>query len=198
MANDTFNMFQTIILTNKYIEEETNITEFEELTVTAKKKKVRYRNYGSKSTDKAMALGVESDDLGYEFGTKINVPHRKNVKLQQFNCYVISSTIDSIKFRINIYQFNDLDSTFSIIYDNYIITSKTDAGKLNFDFSDENIYLKDDILLSLEIIDVFGNGSLYFSTRTIGSGTYFRTGKEAEWEKFPIIAVAFNIDVKLF
>jgi hypothetical protein len=54
------------------------------------------------------------------------------------------------------------------------------------------------IPISLEIIEVFGSGSLYFSTKTLGSGTYFRTGKQATWEKFPIIEVAFNIDVKLF
>ncbi len=191
VANDTFNLFRTIILTDYY-------KEIEEVTVTAKKNKIRYRNYGSKSTDKAMALGIVSDNLGYEFGTKINIPHKKNVKLEQFNCFVTSSNIDSVNFRINVYKFNSLDSTINLLNQNYVITSKTKNGDLIFDLRNENIYLKDDILISLEIIEVFGSGSLYFSTKTLGSGTYFRTGKQATWEKFPIIEVAFNIDVKLF
>lgn len=191
MANDTFNLFRTIILTDAY-------KELEEVTVTAKKSKIRYRNYGSKSTDKAMALGIVSDNLGYEFGTIINVPHKKNVKLEQFNCFVTSSNIDSVHFRINIYKFNSLDSTLNLLNQNYVITSKTKNGDLIFDLRNENIYLKDDVLIALEIIEVFGSGSLYFSTKTLGSGTYFRTGKLASWEKFPIIEVAFNIDVKLF
>jgi hypothetical protein len=191
LANDTFNLFRTIILTDAY-------KEIEEVTVVADKGKIRFRNYGSKSTDKAMALGVISENLGYEFGVKINVPQKRNVKLEQFNCFVTSSNIDSIKFRINIYQFNNLDSTINLLNQNYIVTSKTKNGEMIFDLRDEKIYLKGDILVSLEVIEVYGKGSLYFATSTLGSGTYYRTGKQAAWEKFPIIEVAFNIDVKLF
>lgn len=191
MANDTFRLYRNIILTDQY-------KDLQVVNLSAQKRSIRYKNYGSRSTDKAMALGVVSENLGYEFGAKIKIPNKRNVKLEQFNCFVTSSNIDSIKFRINIYQFNNIDSTLNLLNQNYIITSKTKNGELNFDMRNEKIYLKDEILISLEVIEVYGKGSIYFSTSTIGSGTYYRTGKQASWNKFPIIEVALNIDVKLF
>lgn len=191
ISNDTFNIFKIIILPETY-------KQLNEVVVTAKKGKIKYKNYGSNSTDRALALGVTSNSLGYEIGVKINIPERKETKIEKFNCYISNSSADSIKFRLNIYSFANKDSSINLVNNNIILVSNIKRGHLSFDLSQENIYLKDDILITLEVIEYFGKGSVDFSTSTIKGGTYFRTGKESPWEKFPIVGLAFNIDVKLF
>ena len=190
VENETFQLQKTIILAEK-------IQEVKEVTITSKKRKIRNKNFGNESEDKAFTLEVESDKLGYEFGVKINIPEKKRVKLEQFNCFIVQSSVDSFKFRLNIYNYSEMDSSLNLLSDNIIGSDTLTSGAFNIDLKHERLYVKGDILVTLEVIEFFGEGKVTFSTGTISGGTYFREGKEADWEKFPIIGLAFNVDAKV-
>jgi len=190
VENETFQLQKIIILADK-------IQDVKEVTVTSKKGKIRHKNFGNKSKDKAFTLEVESDKLGYEFGVKINIPERKKVKLERFNCYIVNSSVDGFKFRLNIYNYSEMDSSLNLLSENIIGSDTIAAGAFVIDLKNERLYVKGDILVTLEVIEFFGHGKVTFSTGTLSGGTYYREGKEAEWEKFPIIGLAFNIDAKV-
>ena len=188
--NEGFNLQRNIVLIEK-------VQQVEEVSVSAKKKKIRNRNYGNSSKDNAFSLEVESDKLGYEFGVKINIPGTKNVHLERFSCHVINSSVDSLKFRLNIYDFNDKDSSVNLLHNEVIVKSKMKSGNIIIELKKERIKVKGDILVTLEVVEFFGNGKVTFSTGTLSGGTYYRQGKESEWVKFPLIGLAFNVDAKV-
>jgi len=90
-----------------------------------------------------------------------------------------------------------MDSSLNLLTENIIGIDTMMSGVFEIDISNERLYVKGDILVTLEMIDFFGEGKVTFSTGTISGGTYFREGKEAEWEKFPIIGLAFNVGAKV-
>tara|TARA_R110002072_G_scaffold273058_2_gene433349 strand:- start:16095 stop:16937 length:843 start_codon:yes stop_codon:yes gene_type:complete len=190
LSNKTFMLQRNILLTEK-------IQLIREVQVITEKKKYRYKNYGNKSKDKAFLLEADSKGLAYEFGVKINIPESKNVKLEKFNCYIVRSTADSLKFRLNIYHFKNKDSSLNLLNNNIIIQSKIKSGIIEVNLKKERIFVKGDVLVTLEVIEFFGEGNVSFSTGTLSGGTYWREGKEENWEKFPIIGLAFNLDAKV-
>jgi hypothetical protein len=129
---------------------------------------------------KPFTLEVESDNLGYEFGVKVNIPEKKRVKLEKFNCFIVNSSVDSLKFRLNSYNYSEMDSSLNLLTENIIGIDTMMSGVFEIDISNERLYVKGDILVTLEMIDFFGEGKVTFSTGTISGGTYFREGKEAE------------------
>ena len=75
----------------------------------------------------------------------------------------------------------------NILTQSIIIEFMETTGLIELDLTPYNIYVDDDIFISLEWIKDLGDvKGLFFSTKLVGSPTYFRQASQDKWAKIPI------------
>jgi hypothetical protein len=100
-------------------------------------------------------------------------------------------------FRVNVYaKAADGMPGENILKQNIIIEPKDTVGMVEVDLKPYLVFVSDDVFVTLEWIKDLGNATgLYFSTKLVGSATYFRTTSQAKWEKVSPVGVGLHVEV---
>ncbi len=129
---------------------------------------------------------------GHQVGIKINAGH-KPVQLLQLNFDAESEGSDSVKFKVNVYRFDDVTPGENLV--KQVVTGALTRGKnrVSVDLSPYNIIAKGRILVAIEWIKN-GPADNRFAIGLFNGGTYHY--EDGVWKKVPIAGVDFNLLVR--
>ncbi|HEX2922255.1 MAG TPA: carboxypeptidase-like regulatory domain-containing protein [Bacteroidales bacterium] len=142
------------------------------------------KNIGSISTSKKLGIywGSQSS-LGGEVGIPLKIKE-KSSKINGFKLHVITNNWDSIKYRLHVYSIKDGLPCEDYLKQNRFISIKDSTGIVSFDLSDFNIIVDSDVILSLELLETFGNedGLIRISAGLTGN-VFSRYASQDKWTK---------------
>ena len=142
-----------------------------------------------------LLLGYWKDKsaLGGEIATRIKVKH-KNSKLKNFRFNVLDNRSDSLKVRVNVYDFKKRYPQNKILKQNIFYTIKQKKGDVTIDLEPYNIKVDDDFVIGIELVEVYGDtiefavsGNQYLGT------SYKRYVSQDEWQRNPTIGMSFEV-----
>jgi len=157
-------------------------------TIAAAQTKYKTRHIGNKPRD---GSANSSFDLrkGNQVGVKMNIGH-KPVKLLKFHFDVENNNGDSLKFKVNIYNFTDDGPQEKLFNQDIFGAAPTGKNCVNIDLEPYNLQAKGTILVAIESLNDYG-GDNHFPIGILNGGTW--TYKNNRWKKIPIVGVDFNM-----
>jgi hypothetical protein len=160
-------------------------------------KKIKIKILGNETRTKTVSGGFKSNLLGAEMGIRLNIKHA-DTYLRKLMFQINSNTIGkSPIFRVNVYAMGkDGLPGENILKQNIIIEPNEKIGLVEVDLKPYSIFVSEDVFITLEWIKDLGDAKgLYFSTKLIGSATYFRQASQDRWEKATPIGVGLHVEV---
>ena len=160
-------------------------TNLNEVSVAVKKTKIKILGNDTKTT--GMTAGFTKNTLGAELAIKLNIKHPKT-HLRKFYLNIANNSIEKPVFRFNVYNKDEHGlPKDNILTQSIIIEFKEKTGLIELDLTPYNLYVDDDVFISVEWIKDLGDvKGLFFSTKMVGSATYFRQASQDKWSKIPI------------
>jgi hypothetical protein len=194
--NKVYNAYPEVTL-------EPSIFELDEVVVSNKGERfiqdnIGYRNYGERS------FGYWKDNiaLGGELASRIKV--RKGLrKLNSFEFEVWQNPSDSLLLRVNIYdsdgQLGKPRTNLNTSGKNIFCIISKDDKMVRVDLEPFDIYTKDDFLISLELLEVFGEEDLglVLSATSDNFGSYRKYSSQDKWEFLSDVSMAFYLESQL-
>jgi hypothetical protein len=129
---------------------------------------------------------------GNQTGIKINAG-RKPVQLLQLNFDAENGSSDSLKFKVNVYEFNYVAPGENLVKQPVYGTLPKGKNRVSVDLASYNIVVKGHILVAIEWLNTTPAENR-FAIGLFNGGTYcFEDGK---WKKIPVAGVDFNVKVR--
>lgn len=162
--------------------------------VISNDKKVQVRLGSNDNSSDLMGYWKDKKALGGELATKIKI-RKNNTQLLDFKFNVLENASDSIKVRVNIYDYKRGKPHKKISSQNIFHTISKKSGLEVIDLKPYNIFVSDDVVISLELLEVFGNDiSLAISARKDYKGNSFtRYISKDKWNKMKYISLNFSV-----
>lgn len=183
-------LFSKLSNTNKlYLQP--NIQSLEELIITAPE--TDKKQVGSLDYD-GYTIGYWKEDmaLGGEIATKLKI-NKKDSKLLDLKLRILENISDSIKLRVNIYDSNKKLPDKNLLNTNifHVVTKKIGIDTINL--KPYNIKVDKDIIVSIELVEVFGD-KVGFVVAGSGSGaTYTRYISQDKWKEIKDATMSFQV-----
>ncbi len=160
-------------------------TNLNEVAVSAKKTKVTI--LGNETQTKHVTAGFVKNTLGSELAVRLNIKHPKT-HLRKFYLNIARNSIENPIFRFNVY--NKDEKGFpkeNILTQNVIIETKEKTGLIEVDLTPYNLFVDDDVFISVEWIKDLGDvKGLFFSTKLAGNKTYYRMASQGNWHTIAV------------
>lgn len=179
------------------------ILELNEVVVSNKgerfiKDNIGYRNYGEKN------YGYWKDNiaLGGELATRI-IAKSGLRRLNAFEFEVWHNPSDSLLVRINIYEddgsLGKPGTNLNTSGKNILATIKKDVRMVRVDLRPFDIYTKNDFIISLELLQVYGEEDLglVLSASLNGYGSYRKYASQDDWELLSDLNMAYYVESEL-
>jgi hypothetical protein len=129
---------------------------------------------------------------GKQVGVKMRAGH-KPVQLLQLNFDAESLGTDSLKFKVNVYKFNNLHPGENLVKQPIIGALTNGKHRVSVDLAPYNIIASSNILVAIEWLQS-STADHHFAIGLFNGGTYcYENGK---WKKIPIMGVDFNVLVR--
>lgn len=146
----------------------------------------------SKKKENSIGYWLNKEALGGEIATKINITH-KNSKLHNLKFYVVKNNSGSIKVRINIYKFNDGVTGENVLKTNIYHTISKPFGEEEINLEPYNIVVHDNIVVSIELVEVFGTYiDFEFAASRFNGISFTRHLSQDKWKKYNTL-MAFSL-----
>lgn len=130
---------------------------------------------------------------GNQIGIKMEAG-RKPVQLLKLDFGVTNNTGKTLKFKVNVYEFNGIMSGENFVKKDIIAEIPVGKNRVDVDLSPYNIEVKRDILATIEWLETVDGASPSFAIGVFNGGSYeYASGK---WKKIPVFGLDFNIIVK--
>ncbi|MEO6306004.1 MAG: carboxypeptidase-like regulatory domain-containing protein [Bacteroidia bacterium] len=158
------------------------VTSLNEISVSAKKTKVKI--VGNDTKSRSVTAGFVKNTLGAELAIKLNIKHPKT-HLRKFYLNIANNSIEKPIFRFNVYNKDEKGyPKDNILTQNVIIEAKEKTGLIELDLTPYNLFVDDDVFISVEWIKDLGDvKGLFFSTKLVGNPTYYRQASQDKWQK---------------
>ena len=157
--------------------------------------KAGYKNFG----ENIFGYWKENGALGGELATHIKV--KKGLrKLNSLGFEIWSSTSDSVLLRVNVY---DLDGKWGMPKTNLntskqsiVYTVKKGQRFAQVDLNPYSLFVRDDFVVSLELLEVFGSEELglVLAASSYDTDSFRKYASQDKWEKLPNSAMAFSLE----
>ncbi|GAA4273281.1 carboxypeptidase-like regulatory domain-containing protein [Aquimarina gracilis] len=143
---------------------------------------------------KIMGYWKEKEALGGEIATPIKI-RKKNTKLENLKFYILENNSDSLLVRVNIYKTQKRKPGPNILTSNIFHTISKKVGEEVIDLSPYNIVVDDDVIVSLELIKVYGD-EIGFAICGINNGRIFlKYISQDVWQQSSGVSIAYKMDV---
>ncbi len=129
---------------------------------------------------------------GYQIGIKMSAGH-KPVQLLKLNFDVDNQSKDSLKFKVNVYDFNDVTPGENLVKQDIVSAIPTGKNRVTVNLEPYNIKAKGHILVAIEWLNNY-NGDNHFAIGLFNGGTYYF--KDNHWKKIAVAGVDFNVLVR--
>ncbi len=177
--------------TNKFYLEASPELLDEVLISNEKRNQTRIGNTSVSST--VMGYWKDKEALGGEITTKIKIKNA-GTKLLDLKFNIIENTSDSIKVRINVYNYKKSYPKENILTTNvfHIITRK--EGEETIDLRPYNIMVSDDVVLGIELVEVYGKDINFAVSASNNRGASFlRHISQDTWRRFSDVGMNFSV-----
>lgn len=176
------------------------VSELDEIVLTAREWK--RKTLGNKTESKFIGHLFHYQNMGKEMGIRMNVG-RKPLLVDNFSFHVSYNRFNAnTLFRLNMYNLKGGKPDRNILKENIILTvAPEETGRIGVDLRPYDIVLTEDVLVTLEWVDVVGEvedtDALAVSVGVLTGGTYERTSKEAQMKKvLKGLGLGFIMDVR--
>jgi len=129
---------------------------------------------------------------GRQAGVKMNAGHRP-VQLLQLNFDAESLSKDSLKFKVNVYQFNDTIPGENLIKQDIIGSLPYGKNRVSVNLEPYNVKVSGHILVAIEWLET-KNADNHFAIGLFNGGSYYF--KSNKWKKIPVAGLDFNMLVR--
>ncbi len=164
------------VIVEKYIEEE---------------KSIGYTNY----TEKHFGYWKDRQGLGGEIATRIRIK-KKKTKLLNLDFKLVENKTDSILLRVNVYDYKKKYPLQNLVNSQIYHTVRRDVSDVSIDLSPYNIIVDDDIVVSIELVKVYGE---QLAIAIAGSDTrvisFTRAISQDGWKRYRGKGIAFSLRV---
>ncbi len=164
------------VFVEKYIEEERTIG---------------YTNY----TEEHFGYWKDKQGLGGEIATRIRIKKEKT-KLLNLNFKLLENKTDSILLRVNVYDYKKRLPSQNIVNTQIYHTVRRGEKDVLIDLSSHGIIVDDDIVVSVELVKVYGD---QLALAIAGSDTrvisFTRAISQDGWERYRGKGIAFSVKV---
>ena len=167
------------------------VYDIEEVQVNSGKLKEKIKGYKTKS--RVVQGGFTTNKLGNEVGVLIKVKNRETF-LKSFNTHISYNKYDTVRFRLNIYTVKDGLPHENILKENIIIETTQEYGPVSYDLTPHNLWVYEDVIVTIEWIEDLGEQGLYFSAG-LGGKVFARETSQGNWEKVSGIKLGLNVKV---
>ncbi|NER11138.1 carboxypeptidase-like regulatory domain-containing protein [Muriicola jejuensis] len=142
--------------------------------------------------------------LGGELATKIKM--RKGLRrLDQFTFEVLGNISDSVLLRVNFYKADskqDFPGTnINQSGKNILFTVTQNTSKVILPLAEYNLYVRDDFVVSLELVKVFGDGKIVLilaASQDRYTHSYKKYASKDEWKILKNSAMAYQVKTTVF
>jgi len=137
----------------------------------------------SSFNEKTIGYWKDKGALGGEIATKINIKNKKT-KLLELKLHVEENVSDSLRVRINVYNYEKRYPKGNLLTANIYHTITKKEGKETIDLSAYNIRVDDDIVIGIELIEVYGDkiGFAIAANSYLGP-SYIRYISQDKWKR---------------
>lgn len=143
-----------------------------------------------------MGIWKDRNALGGEIGTRVKIKNKKT-RLINLQFRVIENISDSLMVRVNIYNYKRGMPKENILSKNILSTIKTNQGMVTIPLQSYGIVVDDDIVVSIELLEVSGLQIGFAVAASYGKGLAFtRTLSQDSWKKNSDIGMAFILDAE--
>jgi len=147
----------------------------------------------SKTKENSRGYWLNKEALGGEIATKINIKH-KNSRLEDLRFQVVKNNSGSIKIRVNIYEEVNGMPGKNVLKANIFHTISKYFGEEIIDLKPYNIVVSDNIIVSIELIKVFGNYiDFEVATSRFKGRSYTRHLSLDAWKRYDGERMAFSL-----
>jgi hypothetical protein len=129
---------------------------------------------------------------GNQVGVKMNAGH-KPVQLLKLNFDVENLSKDSLKFKVNVYEFNYVAPGENLVKQDVIDYIPQGKNRVSVNLEPYHIVAHGNLLVAIEWLKNDG-GNNSFAIGLFNGGTY--TFEDGKWKKTPVAGVDFNVLVK--
>lgn len=167
--------------------------------VLVRNTKSKYVILGNTNKSHAVVADASGIQLGNEFGTLIKVKHPG--QLDQIRFHIVSTTFDSLVFRLNIYDVVNGFPGQNILKEPIFIRPAIKTGDVIIDISKYNIFLDENVVVCLETIKRTGGEKSKFllSLAAVSNPSFSRPSSQGKWQmlEFKKIKFGWGLNVRL-
>lgn len=135
--------------------------------------------------------------LGGEIATRLRIKKKKS-RLKELNIRVLENLSDSLRLRINVYDYDKRRPGRNLLNVNIFHSISVKKGIEKIDLRPYNIIVNSDVIVSIEVVEVFGDqigfvvGGLK-KTGITNASTYTRYISQDKWKKIDGVAMNFSV-----
>lgn len=162
------------------------------VVVAATKRQFERLGSGSHSRSE-MGYWRNKDALGGELATRIEVRNR-NSRIHDLRFNILENESDSLLVRVNIYDYHRNAPGKNLLNKNIYHMISKKKGMDTISLKDHNIIVHDDIIVSLELVQVYGDAIYLAISTTPYGGTAFRRDRSQDrWDSFRGVGLGFEL-----
>ncbi|MEM7084747.1 MAG: carboxypeptidase-like regulatory domain-containing protein [Bacteroidota bacterium] len=141
-----------------------------------------------------MGYWRNAEALGGEIASAIRV-RKKNTRILNLKFNVIENMSDSIKVRVNVYDFKRGVPGKNLLTQNIFHTITRKKGLETIDLKPYRISVNDDIAVSIELIEIYGT-AIYFaiSASAYGGQSFTRGISQDHWKIYKEVGIGFSLE----
>ena len=141
-----------------------------------------------------MGYWKDKKALGGEIATRIRI-RKKNTKLRSINFHVVENLSDSILLRVNVYNYKNRYPRNNMLASNIYHTVSRKRGIERIDLKPFNIIVNDDVVVSIELIEVFGDNIFFGIAGSLDRGiSYTRYVSQDRWSRFENVGMGLYLE----
>lgn len=131
--------------------------------------------------------------LGGEITTKIKI-NKKSTKLLDLEFNLVENTADSLRVRVNVYDYKNRFPTSKLISNNIVHTITSGLSHETISLEPYNIIVSDDIVVGIELVEVFGDKIRFAISANNKTGTSFtKRISQDKWNRHLGIGMNFTV-----
>ncbi len=187
-ASDIFPLLSNV---NKiYLKPKTYI--IDEIEITSEKRE-RKRIGNSSSNLGSIVYWKDKKSFGGEIATKIKIK-KEDTKLLDLKFNIIENISDSLKMRINVYEYEKGYPGENLLKTKIYHTITEKEGEETINLKPYNIRVNDDVIVGLELVEIYGKeiGFVVSASNDLGV-SFTKYTSQDRWERYYDISMNFSL-----
>jgi pimeloyl-ACP methyl ester carboxylesterase len=151
---------------------------------------------GNPTESRFFSGGFGPNQLGGQIGIPVRA-RKKPMQVEKVDFHVSYNAYDSLTLRLNVYQLKNGVPGPNLLRENVLLRLGKQTGRFAFDLSGQDIVIREDVLVALELLDGQGTETRFFLSAGVFNGaTYYRRASQGTWRKAKGMGVGIQVTVR--